>query len=132
SAAQRLLAADKIGAEELTELLADIVADGHPAGEIIQGIRNMVRKGEARRSLVRINKKIDNLVRIIRAEAIGREVKVIAEVDSDAGEVWGDRVQLLQVLLNLAINSFEAMSAVRHDARRLVIRAGRDGKGDVL
>jgi PAS domain S-box-containing protein len=129
---ERLLATGKIRPEELTELLADIVADGRRAGEIIQGIRNMVRKGEARRSLVPINETIHDLLRIVHAEAVGREVKVTAEVDSNPGQVWGDPVQLLQVLLNLTINAFEAMTALPSDARHLLIRAGRDGNGGVL
>lgn len=132
SAGQRLLAAGKIGTEELTELLADIVADGHRAGEIVQGIRNMVRKSEARRSLIPIDDTIHDLLRIVHGEAIGREVKVTAEVDSDAGQVSGDPVQLLQVLLNLTINSFEAMTALPPNARRLVIRASRNENGDIL
>jgi PAS domain S-box-containing protein len=132
SAGQRLLAARKIGVEEITELLADIIADGRRAGEIIQGIRNMVRKGEARRSLVQIDDIIDNLLRIVHGEAIGREVKVAVEVDSEPGRVWGDSVQLLQVLLSLTINAFEAMAAVPSNARRLVIHGGRDGNGNVL
>ncbi|MFZ3376413.1 MAG: PAS domain S-box protein [Chthoniobacterales bacterium] len=132
SAGRRLIAAGKIGTEELTELLADIVADGRRAGEIVQGIRNMVRKGEARRSLIPIDETIHDLLRIVHAEAIGREVKVTAEVDSDAGQVSGDPVQLLQVLLNLTINSFEAMTALPSNARRLVIRAGRNKDGQVL
>ena len=52
SAAQRLIAAGKLEADELNELLADIVADGRRAGEIVQGIRNMVRKGKERRSSI--------------------------------------------------------------------------------
>jgi two-component system, LuxR family, sensor kinase FixL len=132
SAGQRLLAAGKIGVKELTELLSDIVADGRRAGEVIQGIRNMVRKGAARRSLIPTEDTIRQLLRIVHADAIGREVKVTAKVDSDAGLVWGDPVQLLQVLLNLALNALEAMSVMRPDARRLVIRAGRDGNGDIL
>jgi signal transduction histidine kinase len=43
-----------------------------------------------------------------------------------------DRVQLLQVLLNLTLNAFEAMSVIRSDARRLVIRTDRNGEGEVL
>jgi PAS domain S-box-containing protein len=132
SAGVRLLAADKIGTEELKELLADIVADGRRAGEVIQGIRNMVRKGEARRSLIPIRETIRQLIRIVHAYAIRREGRVTAKVDPDAGQVWGDPVQLLQVLLNLALNALEAMSAARPDARRLFIRAGRDGNGDIL
>jgi PAS domain S-box-containing protein len=134
SAGQRLLAAGKIGTKGLTELLADIVADGRRAGEVIQGIRDMVRKGEARRSLTPIGDTIRQLIRIVHADAIARDVKVTAKVGlgPDAGQVWGDPVQLLQVLLNLALNALEAMSAVPPDARRLFIRAGRDGNGDIL
>ena len=55
SSGQRLIAAGKIETKELDELLADIVADGRRAGEIVQGIRNMVRKGKAHRSLIQIN-----------------------------------------------------------------------------
>ena len=58
SAGQRLIAAGKIETKELDELLADIVADGRRAGEVVQGIRNMVRKGKARRSLIQINETI--------------------------------------------------------------------------
>jgi C4-dicarboxylate-specific signal transduction histidine kinase len=110
------------------------VADGRRAGEVIQSIRNMVRKGEARRSLTPIGDTIRQLLRIVHADAIARGVKVRAKVGlgPDAGQVWGDPVQLLQVLLNLALNALEAMSAVPPDARRLFIRAGRDGNGDIL
>src|SRR5713101_2463513 len=132
SAGQRLIAAGKIGTEELTELLADIAADGRRAGEVIQGIRNMVRKGEPRRALVRIGDIIDQLLRIVHADAIEREVKVRSKVDSGTGQIWGDPVQLLQVLLNLAINAFEAMTAMPSNARRLVIHAGRNENGDIL
>src|SRR5438876_1433208 len=129
SAGQRLLAAGKIGTDQFTELLGDIVADGRRAGQVIQGVRNMVRKDAARRALIQIGAIIRELIRIVHADAIEREVKVTDEVDSDAGQVWGDPVQLLQVLLNLTINAFEAMSAVRPNARRFVIRAGRNGNG---
>src|SRR5213596_371457 len=132
SAGERLLAAGKIGTEEMAELLADIVADGRRAGEIVQCIRTMVRKGKARRSLVQINDTIDSLLRIVRAEALGRNVTVTTEVDSDAGHVWGDPVQLLQVFLNLAMNAFEAMTALPSNALSLVIRADRNENGDVL
>src|SRR5213078_2137999 len=73
-AAQRSIAAGKIVTEELTELLTDIVADGRRAGEVIQGIRNMVRKGKPRRALIQIGDTIRELLRIVRADAIGQEI----------------------------------------------------------
>ena len=45
NAGQRLIANGKVETEMLNDLFVDIVTDGRRAGEIIQGIRNMVRKG---------------------------------------------------------------------------------------
>src|SRR5213594_3481993 len=92
-AAQRSIAAGKIETRDLKELLDDIVADGRRAGEVVQGIRNMVRKAEGRRSLIKIDETIDSLLRIIRAVALEKEVAMVAEVGSDAGQVWADPVQ---------------------------------------
>ena len=132
SAGQRLIARGDVTAAELNDLLADIVADGHRAREVIQGIRNMVRKTETSRSVVRINDTIHDLLRIVRADALSKQVTVSADVDANAGQVMADRVQLLQVLLNLTMNAFEAMSVIRLDARRLTIRAGRNGSGEIV
>ena len=123
SAGQRLLSHGQLQTEELRELLADIVADGHRAREVIQGIRNMVRKGEASLAIVGIPDVIRDLLRIVRADAIARNVSLVAEVDAKAGIVLADRVQLLQVLLNLTMNAFEALAVTRANARRVIIRA---------
>jgi two-component system sensor kinase FixL len=131
-AGQRLIAAGKIETEELKDILADIVADGHRAREVIQSVRNMVRKSESSHSLIPITEVIRDLLRIVRADAVERKVSISAEIGSTTGRVMADPVQLLQVLLNLTINAFEAMSVIRPDERRLVIRAGRNGDGQVF
>src|SRR5216110_1589386 len=132
SAGQRLIATGKVEIGELNDLLADIAADGRRAGEIVQSNRNMVRKGKEHHALIQIEGIIHDLLRIVHAEAVERDVTVSAEVDSDGGRVWADRVQLLQVFLNLTLNAFEAMSAMRPDARRLVIHAGSNGNGEIV
>jgi two-component system sensor kinase FixL len=130
SAGQRLLSHGQLRTEELRELLADIVADGQRARQVIESIRNMVRKSETTHSLVDITDVVRDLLRIVRADAIARKVSLVAEVDPDAGIVMADRVQLLQVLLNLTMNAFEALTVMRAEARQVVIRANRvqDGK----
>src|SRR5438552_2181259 len=132
SAGQRLITAGKVEIGELNNLFVDIAADGRRAGEIVQSIRNMVRKGKVHHALIQIEDIIHDLLRIVHAEAVERDVTVTAEVDSDGGRVWADRVQLLQVFLNLTLNAFEAMSAMRPDARRLVIHAGSNGSGEIV
>ena len=46
--------------------------------------------------------------------------------------VRGDRVQLQQVVLNLILNSVEAMSSVEEGARELSISTKQDQTGDIL
>jgi PAS domain S-box-containing protein len=130
SAGQRLLSHGKLHTDELRELLADIVSDGQRARQVIESIRNMVRKSETSHSLVDMTDIIRDLQRIVRADAIARKVSLAAEVDPNAGIVMADRVQLLQVLLNLTMNAFEALTVRRAEARRVVIRGDRvqDGK----
>ncbi len=130
SAGQRLLAHDQLSPEELRELFADIVADGHRARQVIDGIRNMVRKGDTSHAVIEIKDIVGDLLRMVRADAVAKNVNLVVEVDANPGVVMGDRVQLLQVLLNLTLNAFEAMTTARADARRVVIHADRvqDGK----
>ena len=122
SAGQRMLAREQLGPEELQELLADIVADGHRAREVIEGIRNMVRKTETSYAPIRPNEIISDLVRIVKAAALARKINLVTEIN-ESGPVLGNRVQLLQVLLNLTMNAFEALGAMRAESRRVVIRA---------
>jgi C4-dicarboxylate-specific signal transduction histidine kinase len=131
NAGQRLIARGNVETEELNDLLADIVADGHRAREVIQGIRNMVRKTEASRSLIQPQEIIQDLVRIVRADALAKKVKLVTKIDENLQLVAADRVQLLQVLLNLTMNAFEALSAIRAEFRRVVIEAGRDVDGKI-
>jgi two-component system, LuxR family, sensor kinase FixL len=120
-----MIARGQIGTDELQELLADIISDGHRARDVIQGIRNMVRKRKATRLPISMDEIIRDLLRIVRADATARGITLVAEIDANPGVVMGDRVQLLQVLLNLTLNAFEALSVVRADARRVILRAER-------
>src|SRR5205085_4983885 len=63
SAGQRLIATGKVEIGEVNDLLADIAADGRRAGEIVQSIRNMVRKGKVHHALIQIEGIIHDLLR---------------------------------------------------------------------
>ncbi len=132
NAGRRLIARGNVELKQMSDLLADIVADGHRAREVIEGIRNMVRKRETTHSIVRVDEIIRDLLRIVKPDALARKVALTAEIDSDAGRVMADRVQLLQVLINLTLNAFEAMLVNRPDARRLVITGGRNREGEIV
>jgi signal transduction histidine kinase len=54
------------------------------------------------------------------------------ELQPDISSIAGERIQLQQVLLNLILNSIEAMSAVDQPMRELVIRSQESKLGEVM
>jgi PAS domain S-box-containing protein len=109
SAAQRFIARDDMDPAELREMLEDIAADGHRAGEVIRGIKGMVRKVESERRALDVNEVIADVLRLVRADALAHGCTLANELDPALPPILGDAVQLQQVLLNLIINAFDAM-----------------------
>ena len=130
-AARRLLDRDVPDVTEVREILNDIVDQDRRAGDVIQRLRSMLKKGEVQRLPLDVNGLILESLRLMRGDLAGRSVAVTTELAADLPTVSGDRVQLQQVLLNLVLNASDAMAALEPADRRLLVRAERDGDGGV-
>jgi len=126
-AAQRFLARDELKREELQEVLTDIAADGRRAGEVIRGIKGMVRKVDSARGPVDLNTVIADVLRLVRADALAHDCTLATDLEPDLPAVTGDAVQLQQVLLNLVINAFDAMKQNPGEKCRVELSTRRDG-----
>jgi len=122
-AAQRFLAHDDVDLDEVREILNDIVTQDQRAGEVIHGLRLLLKKGELQEHCddVDLNEVIRNLVKLMRSDLINRNVTVDTDLAQNLPPVTGDRVQLQQVLLNLMLNGCEAMADYNSSERRLLI-----------
>jgi PAS domain S-box-containing protein len=124
----RFLSAEVVDTNELREILPDIVKDGNRAGEVISRISDLIKMGPPRRDNLQINGAIREVVEFVRGEAVKNHVSVHAELAESLPLVWGDRVGLQQVILNLVMNGIEAMQSVEDRPRELVIRSRQDKK----
>jgi PAS domain S-box-containing protein len=131
-AARRWLDRQPPHLEEARQALARIVKDGHRAGDVIGGIRELIRKAPPRKDGVDLNEAIHEVIELTRREAAKAGVSVQMHLAEGLPLVHGDRVQLQQVILNLIINAIEAMSDVRDGPRALLISTGKVDPDGVL
>ena len=132
SAALRWLGARPANVEEVRLALNRIVANAIRAGDIISRIRELTRKTPTRIDSVDINEAIREVIELIRGEAAKAKVSVQTNLADGLPLIYGDRVQLQQVNLNLIINAIEAMTGGAEAPRELLITTGQTGQDEVL
>lgn len=117
--------------EEARAAAARAAQAGKRASEILSRVRMLFKKGTWERELVNLNEAIQEMVQLLRSEATQFAVSVRAELDADLPQVSGDRVQLQQVLMNLMMNSIDAMKEV-NGTHELTVQSQRADDGRVL
>lgn len=115
--------------EEAREAVGRIIAEGNRAGEIIRRIRALFKNSPLQKVPVRINDLIQDIVGLTQRELVRNGISLKTELDTALPRVFGDRVQLQQVILNLVVNAIEAMSGTTGRPREMQIRSARDGDG---
>jgi C4-dicarboxylate-specific signal transduction histidine kinase len=106
---------------EIREALGCLVGDTDRAGNIIDRIRDQVRKAPPRKGRFDLNEAINEAIVLARSAITKNSVAVQTRGTDGLLPVQGDRVQLQQVALNLILNAVDAMSSVEAGPRDLVI-----------
>jgi signal transduction histidine kinase len=116
---------------EARAALARVVREGHRAGEIVDGIRSIFRKGEQHRLALDVNEIARGVLKELHGDLRLAETTVETDLDPGVPRVRASRVQLEQVLSNLVVNAVEAMGATPAP-RHLRIGSATDPSGGVL
>jgi PAS domain S-box-containing protein len=127
-AAQRFLSGKASDVEEVREILSDIVEDNKRAGEVIRRMRALVKKEEFEFSSLDLGEIIQEIVTLVHSDAVLRNVGIRLDVDRNLPQTMGDKIQLQQVLLNLLLNAFDAMTDCPADEREVLVRTELDGR----
>jgi PAS domain S-box-containing protein len=132
SACLRLLANRNLEPEVLRRALEGIIADGTRASAVLARIRAFIKKEPADKTPLDINEVIQEVLVLAGSELNENQVLLDNQLTTDLPFVLADRVQLQQVLLNLIMNSVEALTAVTNRPRLLCVQSRVDESGEVL
>lgn len=128
-AAEMFLMAEPPALDEVRDILADIRKDDERAGEIIRGMRGLLKKRQLERQALQLHEVVEDILDLLKIDLARRKVSVKYEPAEGLPPIWGDRIHLQQVVLNLVMNSVEAMARLPEEQRRIVVRtAHRSGR----
>jgi PAS domain S-box-containing protein len=128
-AAQNFLDMQPPNLGEAKEALSCVVGDTDRAGDIIDRIRDHIKKAPPRKEHFDLNEAINEIIGLGRNAVFRNGVSVRTRLSEGLSPIHGDRVQLQQVVLNLLLNAVEAMGSVEAKQRDLLISTERDGTG---
>jgi PAS domain S-box-containing protein len=123
NACLRLLKAGSADLTEIATALAAIVNDAYRASAIIARIRALSKKAPPEMVPLRVRELVADILPLVRHELTRRGIALKTVLPGDLSPILGDNIQLQQVLLNLVVNSIEAMNKVPEDRRQLFIQA---------
>jgi two-component system sensor kinase FixL len=125
-----MISGGKPDMEEMAAILEDIVADAKRAGGIIHGMRAMFKK-EAVIDLqaVDLNDAVNQVCGLLHSEIVVKKARMELQLAEDLPLVMAGRVEIQQVLINLVLNSLDAMRNAGSPDATVHISTGFDESG---
>ncbi|WKA29324.1 PAS domain-containing sensor histidine kinase [Bradyrhizobium roseum] len=118
--------------EKVTQLTSRIVSSARRAGEIIHRIRGMAAKNEPEKRLIDLNETVEEALLFIRHDIDAKSIVLSATLGAGLPRVLGDRIQLQQVIINLLVNSVQAITQSGQPIRRIDVQTSLDNEGSVV
>jgi signal transduction histidine kinase len=110
--AELILKSDNPDLGEIREILADIKRDDQRAGEVIRRLRGFLKRTPFETKDIDVNQIMGEAFKFLSVQASARNVALYLQTEPGGLHIKGDPVQLQQVILNLVVNSMDAMAAI--------------------
>jgi len=124
--AELILKSENPDLGEVREILADIKRDDQRAGEVIRRLRGFLKRTPFETRDIDLNEIMGEAFKFLAVQAQTRNVALYLQTAPGALRIKGDKVQLQQVILNLVVNSMDAMAAIPY-GRTVIGRTELDG-----
>lgn len=109
------------------QLTTRIVSGARHASDIVRRIRGMAAKQEPERIPLSLNDVVDEALSFVRHDVEAKSIYLSARLAADLPKVQGDRTQLQQVIVNLLVNSVQAIARAGGPLRRIDLATSADG-----
>lgn len=123
----RFLKSGHADTEEIRAILQDVADDDKRAGEVVDALRSMLRRGKTESARLDAAAVVREVLALLHSELIAQQVEVAARLEPGC-LILANKTQMEQVLLNLVMNAVEAMRSQPAGERWLQIEAGCDGR----
>jgi C4-dicarboxylate-specific signal transduction histidine kinase len=120
-AGHRWLSADPPNVERALLSVERIIRDGNSAAEIVARVRSLFRHAPPAKQRLSLNEVIEEVCRLIADDLRSRGVSLKLALQPDLPPAQADRVQMQQVIANLARNGIDAMDTVHGRQKELAI-----------
>jgi PAS domain S-box-containing protein len=120
--ALRWLARSEPNLPKARELTQRVVVDASRAAEIIARIRTMAVQHAPQQAPLSLNELVEDSIAFLRHEFQASGISVSLDLAPQLPPVLGDRVQLQQVMINLAVNAVQAIVSSGAMRRNIRIR----------
>jgi len=101
------------------------------ASNVISRIRSLISKAATERDQVQLNEIIEEVMALVNFQASTNNISLMLELTPSLPMVFADRIQLQQVILNVTMNGFVAMSGVTDRPKQLLIRSQMQDSSNV-
>jgi signal transduction histidine kinase len=118
--------------DEVRSAIERMIDCAKHASEVIARLRALSRNATSEKVHLDINEVVNEVLALIRREISVHQVSVQLDLASPLPPVFGDRVQLQQVIMNLLVNGIQAMAPINDRPRELLIRSRAHNSEQVL
>ncbi len=118
-AGKQFILADKLDNIRASQMFENILEDETRATKLIRSVKSLMKEEAVDKEKFNLNTLIDDTIDLIATEAEKENIKIKKVFKADHVYVFGNKIQIQQVLINFIRNSFTAME--KNDAERKIL-----------
>ena len=119
----RLMKSDPVPEDEIRDILQDIANDDKRAGEVIHGLRAMLKKGRTEREVIDFKNLVLEVQNILSRDFLSNGITLLIEDGGDLPRVFAGKTEIQQVMMNLLVNAAKVMRSAGTENPRISISA---------